>query len=179
MKQAIILIGLLGLISSCGAPKNSKVSASSGYWEQYFAEAFQDLASYKAGTKKVTLDGKMEEHSIELDSAAWAQELSFFTKNNMDKPSWQGWFAIDSSTIQDTLIIQYERLKDKIPVQHALIKKLNGQVIYYERFLERSNPISGLQRRLIFEYPYRVEIDNREQLLFLSDHHLNIVYEWD
>lgn len=180
MKQTLVFLILIGFLSSCALSESpEEVKSSSGYWDRYFAEAFKDLAAKEAGIKKVVLDGNEEEHPIDLDSAAWAQELNFFTKNNMDKPSWQGWFSVDSTTIQDTLIIQYERLKDKIPVQNATIKKLNGKVIYYERFLERSNPISGLQRRLIFEYPYRIEIDNREQLLFLSDHHLHIVYEWD
>jgi len=179
MKKAIILLFSLGLLHACSGPNDSGESSSVGFWDHYFAEAFQKLGQQKAGLKRVDLNGEIEEQEIQQDSAAWAKELSFFTKNNLDKPSWQGWFTIDSTFHGDTLIIQYQRTKSKIPVQYAMVKQFEGEVNYYERLLERSNPISGLQRRLIFQYPHRIEIDNVEKLLFLSDHHLNIVYEWD
>ena len=180
MKKYILFFCCLCLVQSCGNPLTTSSSEEKQTsWENYFAQAFHKMSKRQEPQKTVTINGQTETGRISLDSSGWSEELSFFTKNNIDKPSWEGSFTIDTTIVADTIIIEYNRTIEKIPVKKAIIKKIDKDVIYYERLLERSNPISGLKRRLVFEYPNRVMIDNVEELLFLSDHHLKIVYQWD
>lgn len=72
-------------------------------------------------------NGKLE--TVKLDSVNWAHELDPFLQADINKPSWQGFFQVDSSKTGDTILYSYQATKDELTVRSLKVKYVAGQGI--------------------------------------------------
>ena len=148
--------------------------------EEFLSMQYERLASKGEITKKAIVNDSVEIHQVNLTEQQWKEELKFFTNSNINRKSWVDYFQIDTQQLADQHYrIVYTTEREKVPVKKATaVKNGHDSIVYLSLQIKRSNPISALDRELIYAFPDSIVIINKESLWLLEDQRVKLIYEW-
>ena len=120
-------------------------------------------------------------HKVHYSKEEWKKELRFFSKSNINRKSWVDYFKIDSSRLEEgRLQISYTTNEEKVPVKETIIRQnKTGDIVFLSMKIHRSNPISELNRQLIYAFPDSIIIQNTEKLWLVDDQNIKLIYSWN
>ncbi len=124
--------------------------------------------------KVIEIDGERETQT--LDAVDWARELEIFAKADINKPAWQGKFAVDSVFAADGRLaaLHYRAADDHLKIR-ALDVYFGGEAIdSVVVHKETRSPVS--QASLVLKYVPQLgyELVNRQKTLLSDEHILRI-----
>lgn len=179
----LITLGLLVMMwQACEAPNQKVVEGPDVFdIEQFLDSQYHELAQSDSLVKTAIINDSVETHTVSYTEEEWKKELRFFAKANINRKSWVDYFEIDTTVLdKNHMQISYRTDRDNIPVKEAIIRKdRNLNVDLLNLSIHRSNPISQLDRNLIYAFPDSIVIQNRENLWLVNDQNIKLIYKWD
>ncbi len=124
--------------------------------------------------KTIEIDGQREVR--QLEHIDWASELQIFAKADLNKPAWQGKYAVDSVFAETgaLLALHYTALDDKLKIRtidlYFTTGKLDSLVVYEES----QSMVSHASLRMKYVPAQGYEIENRQKTLLSKERILRI-----
>lgn len=177
----LCLLLFIGMNTSCEAPNEpAQTGPQVVDIEDFLSNEYKKLAEKGTFKKKVIVKDSAETKTVQLSEKEWKQELRFFTNSNINRKSWVDYLQIDTQYLDNGAFkITYTTEREKIPVKKAVVEKnAQGEIQFLSLKISRSNPISALDRKLVYAFPDSILIKNTEELWLVSDQHVKILYSW-
>ena len=152
-KSLLTWVGFCLLLTSCQTPDKTPEQGDRGPYinlDSIFTVQLDKLIQTNAVlTKKLTIGEQTE--VIVLDTADFKTEMEAFLELDINKPAWDGAFAITSVSEQGETIKTYTALKKEIPIKQVQIIEVNGLIKRIEANVQRGSLISSSQKHLWYE----------------------------
>ncbi len=139
MKRREILVFFISLFFATACKKANQTPLNETnivYFdaEKYITECIQ-LYQQKTGNvrKEMAYDGKKDEIIVPVDSIHWENELEMFRNLNINKNALKGLYKVDSSKVEEMLVITYSLLpefEDKSSVKELIVGMQDGECKY-------------------------------------------------
>lgn len=128
---SFLLISFVLLVYSCAEPPNEIKSVKYFDIPAFFNEQAEILdASKPEITKVLYTNGKEETLRSKPDS--WKDELSIFSGINLNKSSYIGKYQVDSTVIDNYVVVHYTTGDKKLPVKSCTFKKTDAEIDWIE-----------------------------------------------
>lgn len=118
--------------------------------EAYLNELYPSSDNINHIIKIVSYDGdreRIEDKNYDLD-----QDLSILKNANINNPSWQDKYTVDTIRTSDTSYdIDYQSVDEKLRIKSLKTSIENDQVIRFEIYEERDALISHSTKKIIFQ----------------------------
>ncbi len=135
----------------------------------------QRLASLTGPIRKVIeIDGVRETQT--LDEVDWARELDIFAKADINKPAWQGKYAVDSVFAADGMLseLHYRATDDQLKIRALDVyfgaEAIDSIVVHKTT----RSPVSEASLVLKYMPGQGYEVVNRQKTLLSDEHILRI-----
>lgn len=177
----LFLLLFIGMSTSCEAPNEpAQTGPQVVDIEDFLSKEYKRLAEKGIFKKKVIVNDSVETKTVQLSEEEWQQELTFFINSNINRKSWVDYLQIDTQSLDNGAFkITYTTEREKIPVKKTVVEKnAEGKVQFLSMKIIRSNPISALERILVYAFPDSILIQNTEELWLVSDQRVKILYSW-
>lgn len=129
--KGLALLWLTILLSSCGAdltPKKEKDIQQYFDLEGYFNQEATRLIELQPTVSK-TIISKDKKETKELNNINWQNELALFRKNDINKPSWEDKYSIDSTLSADgSLVLTYTAQEEDLQTRQLDIELFDDKV---------------------------------------------------
>ncbi|MEP7263090.1 MAG: hypothetical protein ABI772_01255 [Bacteroidota bacterium] len=108
---------LFVLILICSCNKNEPVSIHKYFdLKKYFETEASRLQSENMQLEKVLIKGVQSEN-VHDDSVNWSKTLAPFISCDINKPSWNNSYSVDSIRSDSSLVLIYKSLEENLPVR--------------------------------------------------------------
>jgi hypothetical protein len=148
-------------VSSCSQQKGvSSYTDTAAFFETQIAH----LTNQNKGIhKKMTFGNKVED--ITLSNADWKKELSSFSQVELNKPSYNGRFDIDTvRTDEHIYSVRYRSNDPKIDLREVDFAYANDQIHSVKMIIGESNSLYNASKTLIYDADSGYSIEGTQEV---------------
>lgn len=175
MYYFLIIITLF--FTACQTPTTpQKIAQTPSYYDLngFFEKEIKTLEQQKVKLqKKIQQNGVVEEHLIDVNN--WAEELQVFKESDLNKPSWKHKYSLDSTLIEDSLVLlHYKALDETLNIQVLDIKLENNMVHSILIIKKTSSQIYESQQYLTYIPQKSYSIKNSQDVVLIDKNEYHI-----
>ncbi len=149
---------------------------SSPYFDlkSYMEKEILKVTTGFSGNKTVTINGKKE--SMSISAKILSEDLLVFKNSNINKPSWNGMYQVDSvfSPQEQLSKIIYKAVKPTLKTQSLIITFESDNISKIEIENITKARIADARQKLIYEPGKGYSLENTQKLMFFPESFISI-----
>lgn len=166
------LLLLVLLLSSCGAdltPQKEKDIQQYFDLESYFNQEATRLIELQPTVSK-TIISKDRKETKELNTINWQNELALFRNNDINKPSWENKYTIDSTFSDDgSLVLTYTAKEEDLQTRQLDVELFDDRVHSIIIVNRVENAIYSSQQYLTYRPNREYTIKKTQDVTLMGD----------
>ena len=120
----------------------------------FFQSEAKRLNEIQPKILKFTQEDGSSVRSDTINQIDWMRELALFSKEDLNKPVYDGKLRLDSVILNDSLHVQLSSLSEKLPITLARVSFLKDEIVAVNFIINDFSPIA--RRELVLSYKKNV-----------------------
>lgn len=116
----------------------------------FFQNEAKRLNEIQPNVLKFTVEDGSSVQSDTINQIDWIRELALFSKEDLNKPVYDGKLKLDSLILNDSLHVQLTSLSEKLPVTQARVSFLQDEIVAVNFHINDLSPIA--RREMVLSY---------------------------